>query len=156
MKIIIASDHHGVKRKEKIKKYLSKKGYQVIDYGTNSSEMIDYPIFAFRVAKSIQQKEAELGILLCGTGIGMSMAANKVKGIRCAKIDNINDAKLAKEHNNANVLAMSSTISMFLVKDMLDAFLKANPNPLERYQRRNDMLDNYIEVEPNMENHYDN
>lgn|SRR5574344_493831 len=156
MKIIIASDHHGVERKEKIKKYLSKKGYDVIDYGTNSSEIIDYPIFAFKVAKSIQQKEAELGILLCGTGIGMSMAANKVKGIRCAKIDNVNDAKLAKEHNNANVLAMSSTISMFLVKDMLDAFLKTNPNPLERYQRRNDMLDNYIEVESNMENHYDN
>ena len=156
MKIIIASDHHGVERKEKIKKYLSKKGYDVIDYGTNSSEIIDYPIFAFKVAKSIQQKEAELGILLCGTGIGMSMAANKVKGIRCAKIDNVNDAKLAKEHNNANVLAMSSTISMFLVKDMLDAFLKTNPNPLERYQRRNDMLDNYIEVESNMENRYDN
>lgn len=145
MKIIIASDHHGVKRKEKIKKYLTKKGYEVIDYGTNTDQMVDYPNYAFKVAKSIQQKEADLGILLCGTGIGMAIAANKVRGIRCAKIDNTKDAKLAKEHNNANIIAMSSTISMFIAKDMLDAFLKTVPNPLERYQRRNDMLDNYME-----------
>lgn len=145
MKIIIATDHHGVKKKEKIKKYLIKKGYEVLDYGTNTQETVDYPNYAFKVAKSIQQKEADLGILLCGTGIGMSIAANKVRGIRCAKIDNTKDARLAKEHNNANIIAMSSTISMLIVKDMLDAFLKTVPNPLEKYQRRNDMLDNYIE-----------
>lgn len=145
MKIIIACDHHGVKRKDKIKKYLTKRGYDLIDYGTNTEQIVDYPNYAFKVAKSIQQKEADLGILLCGTGIGMSIAANKVRGIRCAKIDNIKDARLAKEHNNANVITMSSTISMFLVKDMLDVFLKTVPNSLERYQRRNDMLDNYIE-----------
>lgn len=145
MKIIIASDHHGVKTKYKIKKYLTKRGFELIDYGTNTGEMVDYPNYAFKVAKSIQQKEADLGILLCGTGIGMSIAANKVRGIRCAKIDNIKDAKLAKEHNNANIIAISSSISMFIVKDMLDVFLKTVPNPLERYKRRNDMLDNYIE-----------
>lgn len=145
MVIAIANDHHGVERKNKIKNYLEKKGYKVIDIGTDSTEIVDYPEYAFKVGKLVQNKEADLGILLCGTGIGMSIAANKLKGIRCAKIDNVNDAKLAKEHNNANVLAMSSTKSMFVVKDMLDVFFKTKMNSLERYQRRNDMLDNYAE-----------
>lgn len=145
MVIAIANDHHGVERKNKIKNYLEKKGYKVIDVGTGSPEIVDYPEYAFKVGKLVQNKEADLGILLCGTGIGMSIAANKLRGIRCAKIDNVNDAKLAKEHNNANILAMSSTKSMFVVKDMLDIFFKTKMNSLERYQRRNDMLDNYAE-----------
>lgn len=145
MKVAIASDHHGVNKKEKIKNYLTKKGYEVIDLGTNSSETVDFPNYAFKTAKAVQKKEADLGILLCGTGIGMSIAANKVKGIRCAKIDNVRDARFAKEHNNANVLAFSSRKYMYVIKDMLDIFFKTKMNTLERYQKRNDMIENYNE-----------
>lgn len=143
MKIAIASDHHGVSRKNILINYLTKKGYEVEDFGTNSSELVDYPPYAFKVAESVSKKEIDLGILLCGTGIGMSIAANKVKGIRCAKIDNVNDAIKAKEHNDANVLAMSSTKNIFVVKKMLNKFLSSHANTLERYTRRNDMLNNY-------------
>lgn len=146
MKIAIASDHHGVSRKDVLIKYLTKKGYEVEDYGTNSSELVDYPPYAFKVAEAVSRKEIDLGILLCGTGIGMSIAANKVNGIRCAKIDNVNDARLAKEHNNANVLALSSTKNIFVVKKMLNNFLNAKVNSLERYKRRNDMLNSYKSV----------
>ena len=143
MKIIIASDHHGVGIKAKIIKFLRKLGYEVDDYGTNSPELVDYPEYAFKVGKSIQKGEAQLGILLCGTGIGMSIAANKVKGIRGAKIDNVNDARLAKEHNNANVLAMSSKKRFRVIKNMLLGFLNTKTSDEERHKRRRDAIDNY-------------
>ncbi len=145
MKIIIASDHHGVSIKAKIIKFLKKLGYEVDDYGTNSEELVDYPEYAFKVAKSIQKGEGQLGILLCGTGIGMSIAANKVKKIRCAKIDNINDARLAKEHNSANVLAMSSKKRFREIKKMLVSFLNTKTDNSERHVRRRDAIDNYNE-----------
>ena len=142
MKIGIAADHDGVKVKKNIKKYLEHLGNEVIDYGTNSNEIVDFPDYAFKVGKAINN-EIELGILICGTGIGMSMAANKVNGVRCALIHNVKDAKLAKEHNNANCLALSANFSMFRIKDMLDAFMKAKFSDVERYHRRADILDNY-------------
>ena len=144
MKIIIASDHHGVGIKAKIIKFLKKLGHEVDDYGTNSEEIVDYPEYAFKTAESVQRGEADLGILLCGTGIGMSIAANKVRGIHCAKIDNVNDARLAKEHNNANVLAMSSNKRFWLIKKMLVTFLNTKPSKVERYARRRKIIDNYI------------
>ena len=143
MKILIAGDHHGVKRKEKIIKYLEKIGYTVENYGTDTEDMVDFPEYAFKVAEAVQKSKDDIGILLCGTGIGMSIAANKVKGIRCAKIDSINDARLARVHNDANVIAMSSTKPMFIVKDMLDAFLGAKPSTIKRYKDRNKMIDSY-------------
>ena len=143
MKILIAGDHHGVKRKEKIIKYLEKIGYTVENYGTDTEDMVDFPEYAFKVAEAVRKSKDDIGILLCGTGIGMSIAANKVKGIRCAKIDSINDARLARVHNDANVIAMSSTKPMFIVKDMLDAFLGAKPSTVKRYKDRNKMIDSY-------------
>ena len=145
MKIIIASDHHGVSIKERIIKFLRGKGYEVDDYGTNSEELVDYPEYAFKVGKSIAQNQGDIGILLCGTGIGMSIAANKVKGIRCAKIDSVNDARLAREHNNANILAMSSKKRFREIKNMLLTFLNTEVNNEERHTRRRDAIDNYIE-----------
>lgn len=145
MKIIIASDHRGVLKKEKIKQYLVKKGHEVLDFGPNTEESVDYPEYAFKTSKAIQNHIGDFGILFCGTGIGMSMAANKVKGIRCAKIDNVKEARLAKEHNDANVLAISSNKSNYLVKKMLEAYINAKHNQDEKYKRRNNMLDNYIE-----------
>lgn len=143
MKIGISSDHHGILRKKKINSYLSKKGHEIIDFGPDSDQMVDFPSYAFKVSEAVQKKEIDFGILLCGTGIGMSIAANKVAGIRCAKIDNPKDARLAKEHNNANVLAMSSTKRFCIVKKMLDNFINATPNSLERYSRRNEMIERY-------------
>ena len=142
MKIGIASDHKGVKTKEKIKKYLEHFGYEVIDYGTNNPTSVDYPEYAFNVGKALKE-EIELGILICGTGIGMSIAANKVEGVRCALVHNTKEAKLTKEHNNANCIALSSTLSMFRIKDILDVFINTKFSNEGRHQRRVDMINNY-------------
>lgn len=105
--IAIGSDHGGYKLKEEIKKYLDEKGIEFKDFGTVSEERVDYPEIAKEVSKSVQKKEAEFGILICKTGLGMSIVANKFKGIRCAVCHNENTAKYARLHNNANVLALS-------------------------------------------------
>ena len=108
MRIGIASDHKGYLMKEKVKKYLTRKGYEYIDYGTDSNESVDYNDYSYALCKGILNKEVSKGILICGTGIGMSISANKVKGIMCAKVDNSNEAKLAVEHNNANIISFYS------------------------------------------------
>lgn len=105
--IAIGSDHGGYKLKEEIKKYLNEKGIEFKDFGTVSEERVDYPEIAKEVSKSVQKKEAEFGILICKTGLGMSIVANKFKGIRCAVCHNENTAKYARLHNNANILALS-------------------------------------------------
>lgn len=104
--IALGSDHGGYKLKEEIKKYLDEIGLEYKDFGTHNEERCDYPEFAEKVAKAVQSKECEKGILVCGTGFGVSIVANKFKGIRCASCWNEEVAKLLKEHNNANVLAL--------------------------------------------------
>ena len=143
MKIAIANDHHGVNKKNMIIKYLKNKGYQVTDLGTNDTNIVDFPQYSFEVSNMVIDKKVDLGILICGTGIGMSIAANRVKGIRCAKINNVKDARFAKEHNSANVLAIPSYLTNFNIKRMLDTFIKQVPSKLDRYRRRNEMLDEY-------------
>ena len=142
MKIGIASDHKGYKMKEKIKKYLSKKGIEYVDYGTDSTLNVDYVDYAMSLCKGVLDKQVDNGILICGTGIGMSIVANKVKGIMCAKVDDANEAKLAKEHNHANVISFSANHFLFAAKDIVDAYLDANPLDLERYNRRIDKIKN--------------
>ena len=93
MKIGLANDHRGYPLKEKIKKYLNKKGYEIIDYGTNSNESVDYTEYAFKIGEAIIKEEVELGIVICGTGIGISIACKKVKGRRCAKVDKVRQDK---------------------------------------------------------------
>ncbi len=154
MKIGIANDHRGVNRKNDIMKYLNRKKYEVIDFGTNTSESVDYPIYAFELAKKVSHKEIDFGILLCGTGVGMCIAANKVDGIRCAKVDNINDAKLTRLHNDANMLALSSEISLIRTKDILDVFLKTKFSEEERHIRRISMINSYIKESALEENDY--
>ena len=107
MKIAIANDHNGINIKTMLKKYLEELGYEVLDFGSNTSESVDYPNYAFKVGKSVASKESDLGILICGTGIGMSIACNKVKGVRCAKVSNLEESILSRQHNNANVIALS-------------------------------------------------
>jgi len=108
MKIVIGSDHAGFKLKEKIKEYVKELGYDIDDKGTDSEEPRDYPIYAEKVAKEVAKDKDKLGILICGTGLGMCMAANKVKGVRAALAYNENAARMAKEHNNANILCLGS------------------------------------------------
>ena len=104
--IAIGSDHGGYLLKEEVKKYLDEKEIPYIDFGTDSEERVDYPIYAEKVAKAIQNNECEKGILVCGTGFGVSIVANKFKGIRCASCWNEEVAKLLKGHNDANIIAL--------------------------------------------------
>lgn len=135
MKIALASDHRGYKLKQELIEYLKTK-YEIIDLGTNSEESTDFPKYGILLGELIQKKEADLGIAICGTGIGISIAANKVKGIMCAKINNEEEAKLAKEHNNANIIALSGKIPLEKAKKMIKIFINSTPNQETKYQRR--------------------
>ena len=106
--IAIGSDHGGYKLKEEIKKYLDEKEIKYKDYGTMSEEAVDYPNIAKEVAEAVQSNQCDSGILICRSGIGMSIVANKFKGIRCASCHNENTAKYAKLHNNSNILAIGA------------------------------------------------
>lgn len=124
MKIAIACDHGGYELKVEIMKYLIDGGYEVTDFGTDSTKSVDYPDYAFLVSNAVADKTHDFGILICGTGIGMSIAANKVKGIRCALCSEPVSARLTRQHNNSNVLAMGARIiGVELAKAIVDAFL---------------------------------
>ena len=109
MKIALGSDHAGFNQKNKIKEHLINKGYEVIDVGTNSLDSCDYPIFGIAAAKEVTSGNAEYGILVCSSGEGIMMSANKVKGIRCGIGYNDDVARLTREHNNANMIAFGAT-----------------------------------------------
>lgn len=142
MKIGIASDHGGFELKEYLKEYLKKSGIEVSDFGTNSEEPVDYPIYGERCARAVANGEVERGVVCCGTGIGISIAANKVKGIRCALCTDENMARLSRQHNNANVLALGGRItSNEEAQKILDAWLITEFEG-GRHQRRIDMIDN--------------
>lgn len=108
--IALASDHAGFQLKEKIKKYLVDNNYDILDYGTDSEASVDYPIYAHKAAHAVANGQCEKGIVCCGTGIGVSIAANKVKGIRCALIHDEFTAKMCKRHNNANMIALGARV----------------------------------------------
>lgn len=110
MKIALGADHAGYELKDQIKQHLQQKGVDVRDEGTSSPESVDYPDYARAVAYDVSQQHADLGILVCGSGIGMAIAANKVHGIRAAKVDTEYEAQMSREHNNANVLTLGSRI----------------------------------------------
>lgn len=124
MKIALGADHGGFELKEKVKTHLIKKGYEVLDLGTNSTDSVDYPEFGHAVGHAVVDKKAEFGIVVCGTGIGISIAANKVPGVRAALCTNTTMARLTREHNNANILAMGGRIiGDVLALEMVDTFL---------------------------------
>ncbi|SCW66473.1 ribose 5-phosphate isomerase B [Lachnospiraceae bacterium C10] len=128
MKLIIGNDHAGTELKFEIKKYLEEKGYEVENYGTDSTESVNYPEIGAGLAEKVAAHEADLGILICGTGVGISLAANKVPGIRAAVCSDVTTAHLVREHNHANILAFGARIvGSELAKDMVDAFLNAKP-----------------------------
>ena len=124
MKIAIANDHAATALKNHIKAYLEEKGYEIVNFGTDTEESVDYPIYAHKVCRAIQEKRADKGILICGTGLGMSMAANKEKGIRAALCSEPFSAKFARQHNDANVLCMGArVIGTGIAREICDIFL---------------------------------
>ena len=139
MKIAIAADHGGFELKENIKKAFD--NIEWFDLGTNSTNSVDYPDFANKMAHTILNKQAPLGILICGTGVGISIAANRYKGIRAALIYNNEVAKLAKQHNNANILVFGGrTMAVDDVINYIDTFMKAEYED-GRHQRRLDKIE---------------
>ena len=124
MRVAIGSDHAGFGQKEQLCAFLDVRGHTVVDCGCFSEERVDYPDFAREVAQSVAQGEADFGVLVCGTGIGMCMAANKVRGIRAANVTSIDFAQLAREHNDANVVCLSGRFVDEEVNEaILDVFL---------------------------------
>ncbi|MFI3166716.1 MAG: ribose 5-phosphate isomerase B [Bacillota bacterium] len=125
MKIALGFDHGGFEHKKTLIDYLEKNKIEYVDFGTNSSESCDYPIFAEKVAKAVQCGECERGILICGTGVGMSIVANKFKGIRCALCNEYFMAKATREHNDSNVLAMGArVIGLNVMLEIVDVWIK--------------------------------
>ncbi len=126
MKIGIGNDHAATEMKKEIMKYLQNQGYEVVNYGTDTNESCDYPIYGEKVALAVKNHEVDEGVLICGTGIGISLAANKVPGIRAASVSETVSARLAKEHNNANIIAFGARIvGIEEAKAIVSAFLNA-------------------------------
>lgn len=141
MNIAIGSDHAGYEYKGFITEYLEEKGHNVIDCGTFSSEAADYPDYAYDTAQKVVSKEAEFGILICGTGIGISIAANKVEGIRAAVVSTEFTAESSKTHNHANVIAFGSRVNTIEeVLHFLDVFMNAKWSKAERHTQRVDKI----------------
>ncbi len=140
MRLAIGSDHGGYELKEKIKHLLEELGISYKDFGTNSEESVDYPDFAEEVAKGIADKDYELGILICGTGIGMSIAANKIDGVRAALCHDLFSAQATREHNNSNVLTIGArVIGDQLALEIVKTWLKSDFDG-GRHQRRIDKI----------------
>ena len=140
MKVGIASDHRGVYLKTELVEYLEHSGYEVINYGTDTMESVDFPKYAFKLGEAITKKKVDVGIAICGTGIGMSIALNKMKGIYCAKVSTKSEAILSKAHNDANVMALSEEIDKETMKDVVKAFIETPFSNVDRYVNRNNKI----------------
>ena len=141
MIIAMANDHGGLALKKIVKEHLIARGYKVVDLGTHSEESVDYPIYGKACGEAVASGKADLGIVICGTGIGISIAANKVKGIRCGLCTSVEMAELTKKHNDANMLALGgrttdAELSIKITDTWLDTEFEGG-----RHKRRTDMLD---------------
>lgn len=141
MKIGLGCDHGGYNLKLEIMCYLESKNIEVVDYGTNNAEeSVDYPIFGKKVADAVISKEVDYGIVCCGTGIGISLAANKVPGIRCAVVSDVFSAKMSKAHNNANMLSLGERVlGRGLALEIVDAWINTDFEG-DRHSRRVNMI----------------
>ena len=140
MKLAIGNDHVAVEMKKEIKEYLEEKGYEVINVGTDSSERFNYPVSGYKVARMVADGEVDGGILICGTGVGISLSANKVHGIRACVCSDPYTAKLSKQHNNTNIIAFGArVIGIETAKMIVDEWLNAEYEG-GRHQRRVDMI----------------
>lgn len=146
MKIAIGNDHTAVELKKHITKHLEAKGYTVVNLGADTDESSDYPLFGEKVGKAVASGECDLGVAICGTGIGISLAANKIKGIRAAVCSEPYSARLTRQHNNANIIAFGArVVTAEMAEKIVDEFLNAEFEG-GRHQRRVDMIS---EIEAN-------
>ena len=140
MKIAIGNDHGGVALKQHLVRYLEGKGFEVVNFGSDVTESTDYPIYAERVGRAVVSGECDRGILICGTGIGISISANKLHGVRCALCSEPVSAQLARQHNDANIVAMGArTIGPVMAEGIVDVFLNTEFQG-GRHQRRVDKI----------------
>ena len=140
MNIGITNDHRGLQTKHFLTEYLTELGYNVIDYGADTEEPSDFPDYAKKLGLGTIANEVELGIAICGTGIGMSIALNKMKGIYCAKVSTKSEAALCRSHNNANVIAISEEMDRELMKDVIKTFVETPFSNIDRYKIRNNKI----------------
>ena len=141
MKLAIACDHGALDLKNAVKAHLEQKGYEVKDFGTYTSASCDYPEFAGAAAKAVASGECEKGIVMCTTGIGVSITANKVKGIRCALLSDVLSARMTRLHNDTNMMAMGAGIvGQNLAMEIVDTWLNTEFSKEERHQRRIDKM----------------
>ena len=149
MKLFIAADHLGIEVKKELINYLESNEIKVEEIGIPNTELDDYTDFAFRLGELVRENEDSLGILICGNGVGMSIAANKVKGIRCVRAVNSDDAFKGKNHNGANVLAIGANLDIENIKEVVDTFISTKPASVERYLNRINKIIKYENGEYN-------
>lgn len=145
MKIGFASDHRGFALKQKLMSELEKENYQVIDYGTYSEESTDYPDYAFLLGKNVVEKKVDFGVAICGSGIGISIACNKVKGIRCAKVTTKEEAEVTRIDNDSNIVAFGEKTSFEDALEIVKTFINTEFSNLEKHQRRINKIKKYEE-----------
>lgn len=143
MKIGIANDHRGFKLKEYLKNNLD---YEVVDFGAYSEDSVDYPDFAYKLSKAVVNKEVDFGVVICGSGIGMSIACNKVRGIRCARVLTMDDVIVTRSDNDANIMAISEKVEPFYALELVNTFVTTPASMDERHIRRRNKL---TEIEEN-------
>jgi ribose 5-phosphate isomerase B len=137
MRVALGVDHGGIALKHALCELVQSMGHEVVDFGCHSAEACDYPDYALAVAEAVARRDCDLGVLMCGTGLGMSIAANKVRGAYAAHCHDPYSARMARSHNGANVLAMGArVIGPELALEVARAFLEAEPSDAERHQRR--------------------
>ena len=145
MKIGFANDHRGYELKDNLKSKILELGYEVKDFGTNSTESVDYPDFAFELGKAIVEKNVDFGVAICGSGIGISIACNKVKGIRCAKVNNVEEARITRIDNNSNINAFGEKTPLDLAYEMIKEFITTEFSNEEKHHRRVNKIIKYEE-----------
>jgi len=144
MKIGIANDHRGIETKQKLTEYLTNKGYDVVNYGTNTEGRVDYTTYGFIIGEKVASHEVDYGIAICGSAIGISIACNKVKGVRCGKVNNVEEAIHGKERDFINVVAISGMAPIEENIAIVDAFLEAKENMEDPvYKNRIDQIVEY-------------
>ena len=151
IKIGIASDHRGYILKEQIIDRLMTK-YDITDCGTTSSESVDYPDYAFKLGNLVADKDVDFGIAICGSGIGISIACNKVKGVRCAKVDSLEEVIATRNDNDSNIIAFGEKMSLDKALELIEKFITTPASQEEKHKRRREKIKEYEEEHQCMEN----
>ena len=146
MKIGFTSDHRGYKLKKELINELKKENYEIIDYGTDSEESTDYPDYAFKLGENVAKKNVDFGVAICGSGIGISIACNKVKGIRCAKVSNKEEAEVTRIDNDSNIVAFGEKTSFDEAIAIVKTFINTESSDLEKHKRRINKIKEYEET----------